>query len=47
MPDVDVRKKWVVYQQGLIEGLPGRIHGVHTEYQIGCLELSICVHEDL
>ena len=47
MPDADVRKKWVVYQQGLIEWLPSRIHGVHTEYQIGCSELSVSVHEDL
>ena len=47
VPNINVWKEWAIHQQSLAERLLGRIHRVAVEYQVGCSELSICVHKDL
>ena len=47
VPNVNVWNEWAIHQQSLAERLLGKVYGVAAEYQVGCLELSVCVHKDL
>ena len=47
VPNIYIRKKWAIYNEGLAKRLPSRVHRVHTENEVRCAELLVLVHEDL
>ena len=47
MSNVYIEEERVVYNKGLAEGLPSGIHRVHTEDEVGCLELPVPMHKNL
>ena len=47
MPNVYIREERVVYNESLAEGLPSGVHGVHTENEMGRLELPVSMNKNL
>ena len=47
VPNIYIRNKWAIYNEGLAEWLPSGVHRVHTENEVRSTELPVPVHEDL
>ena len=47
VPDIYVRKKWAIYNEGLAERLLSGVYWVYTEDEVRSTKLPVPVNEDL
>ena len=47
MPDIYVRKKWAIYNEGLAERLLSGVYQVYTEDEVRSTKLPVPVNKDL
>ena len=46
MPNIYIRKKRTINNEGLAERLPSGVHQVHVENKVRRVELPVPVHKD-
>ena len=47
MPNIYIRKKWAIYNEGLAERLLSGVYQVYTEDEVRSTKLPVPVNEDL